>query len=442
MTAISVIGIVIALIFCNYSVYRGLGLALAAVFSCFIIWITGGVSISAGWDSAITELEPYLGAMIPIYIFGGILGLFYAKSGAAASLSLACFRPFKNAKNPKVKMLGTIFMFFIMRVLLTLSGIDNMALIVTTVAMVAVMCEELDIPRKYANCLLMISGTIPTFMPGAPTMMNVILPTALPGFTRMSCFVPRLLFMFAFIILSTLMVSSMIRRSKDKGAHYEAIPGMDAGELTDENVKRPFWLLTLVPLVVVYILSVVTAISSWICIMIGCIVAGVLFVPYMKVPEGQKRFGWLINEMNDASIQIPLYYCMDMMLAYAMVSVPGWAALTNWMGTLATVLHPALAYGIVSTLLVPAGVSAVVISANLATEIFIPMGLSAATCGTLLVVSNTVLANLPNSCGMIMQAELTETPLREGYPSIFKTTVLLTGAIMAVATVMAMVGIM
>lgn len=43
---------------------------------------------------------------------------------------------------------------------------------------------------------------------------------------------------------------------------------------------------------------------------------------------------------------------------------------------------------------------------------------------------------------MIMQAELTETPLREGYPSIFKTTVLLTGAIMAVATVMAMVGIM
>lgn len=295
------------------------------MFSCFIIWITGGVSIPAGWDSAITELEPYLGAMIPIYIFGGILGLFYAKSGAAASLSLACFRPFKNAKNPKVKMLGTIFMFFIMRVLLTLSGIDNMALIVTTVAMVAVMCEELDIPRKYANCLLMISGTIPTFMPGAPTMMNVILPTALPGFTRMSCFIPRLLFMFAFIILSTLMVSFMIRRSKDKSEHYEAIPGMDAGELTDANVKRPFWLLTLVPLVVVYILSVVTTISSWICIMLGCIVAGVLFVPYMKVPEGQKRFGWLINEMNDASIQIPLYYCMDMMLAYAMVSVPGWA---------------------------------------------------------------------------------------------------------------------
>lgn len=76
------------------------------------------------------------------------------------------------------------------------------------------------------------------------------------------------------------------------------------------------------------------------------------------------------------------------------------------------------------------------------TDEFLSNDLSAATCGTLLVVSNTVLANLPNSCGMIMQAELTETPLREGYPSIFKTTVLLTGAIMAVATIMAMVGIM
>ena len=441
MEVISVIGIIVAVIFCNYSVYRGLGLALAAVFSCFIIWITGGIGISAGWDAAITELQPYLGAMIPIYIFGGILGLFYSKSGAAASLSLACFRPFQNAKNPTVKMLGTIFMFFVLRLLMALSGIDNMALLVTTVAMVAVMCEDLDIPRKYANCLLMVSGTIPTFLPGAPTMMNVILPTALPGFTRNSCFLPRICFMILFIIGSTLLMTKMIHKSKSKGEHFEQIAAMSNAALSDPNAKRPHWVITLIPLLVVYALSVVTEIASWLCIMIGCIVAGTLFIPYMKAPEGKRKFGWLIGEMNDASIQIPLYYCMDMMLAYAMTSVPGWTTLTGGMTALATMLNPVLAYGIVSTCLVPAGVSALVVSANLANEIFVPMGISAATCGTLLVIANTVFDSLPNSAGLIMQAELTETPLSECYPSIFKTTVLLTGFIMILATLLAAFGV-
>ena len=191
----------------------------------------------------------------------------------------------------------------------------------------------------------------------------------------------------------------------------------------------------------VHTLSVVTEIASWLCIMIGCIVAGTLFIPYMKAPEGKRKFGWLIGEMNDASIQIPLYYCMDMMLAYAMTSVPGWTTLTGGMTALATMLNPVLAYGIVSTCLVPAGVSALVVSANLANEIFVPMGISAATCGTLLVIANTVFDSLPNSAGLIMQAELTETPLSECYPSIFKTIVLLTGFIMILATLLAAFGV-
>lgn len=441
MEVISLIGIVIALVFINYSMYRGLGLPLACIIGTMVIWLTGGTDFQAAWTACMDQTAPTLGRMLPIFMFGAILGFLYTNSGAATSLGLACFRPFKNAKNPNVKMMGTIFMFFVLRFILALSGIDNMALIVTTVALVTVLFQDLDMPRKYCNAFLMVAGTIPTFMPGAPTMLNVILPMFLPGFTANSCFVPRMLFLIIFIVVATLWLYVLCKREKDAGAHFVPAKGMNTGDVNDPNVKRPFWVLTLIPLLLVYVLCSFVGVEAWLGLFCGCIVAGILFIPYIKAPEGSKKFGYLVEEFNRSAIQIPLYYCMSYFPAYAMLSAPGWTLLTSWMTSLAGSLPLALGFGIVSTVLVPVGSSALVINAEIANTIFVPAGLAAGTAGTLLIVANTVFDSLPNSPGMIMQAELTETPMRECYPSIFKTTVILTGGIMILAVVMAMIGI-
>lgn len=441
MEVISLIGIILALVFINYSMYRGLGLPLACIIGTMIIWIFGGMNFGAAWTDAMDQTAPVLGQLLPIYMFGAILGMLYTKSGAAASLGLACFRPFKNAKNPNVKMLGTIFMFFILRFIISLSGIDNMALIVTMVALVTVMFQELDMPRKYCNCFLMVSGTIPTFMPGAPTMLNVMLPMFIPGFTSMSCFWPRMLFLIAFIVVATVWLYTMIKKEMDKGEHYIPAKGMNAGDLNDPNVKRPFWVVTLIPLILVYVLCTFASLDSWLALFIGCVAAAILFIPYMKAPEGCGKLSWLVDEFNASAVQIPLYYIMTFFPAFAMMAAPGWNLLISWMNGLANSLPLALGFGIVSTVLVPVGSSALVINANIANEIFVPAGLAAGTAGTLLIIANTVFDTLPNSPGMVMQAELTETPMRVCYPSIFKTTVLLTLAIMIVATLMATVGI-
>jgi H+/gluconate symporter-like permease len=443
MQVISLLGIIVAIIFVNVAMYRGLGLPLACIFSAMIIWITGGVDIATGYSDAIGETASTFARMCSVFGFGAILGMLYAKSGAAASLGLAFFSPFKKVKNQNVKMLGTIFMFFVMRFVLALSGIDNMALIVTTVALVTVLFSDLDMPRKYANAMLMCAGTIPTFMPGAPTMLNVILPTFLPGFTAMSCFVPRMLFLIIFICLASLWLFVMIKKDMDKGEHYVPAKGMDIGDLNDPNVKRPFWVLTLLPLILVYVLCSFASMDAWLALFIGCILAGILFIPYIRVPEGRGKFGYMVEQMNDSYIQIPLYYNLTYLPAYAMMAVPGWTLLTNWMNSLAASSAPLpLTFGLVCTILVPVGSSALVINANIASEIFVPAGLAAGTAGSLLIVANTVLDTLPNSPGMIMQADLTETPLRVCYPSIFKTTVVLTFGIMLLAVLFACIGLM
>lgn len=442
MEVISLIGIVIALVFINYSMYRGLGLPLACVIGTMVIWLSGGTGFQAGWADCMNATAPTLGRMLPIFMFGAILGFLYTNSGAATSLGLACFRPFKNVKNHDIKMLGTIFMFFVLRFILALSGIDNMALIVTVVALATVLFQDLDLPRKYCNAFLMVAGTIPTFMPGAPTMLNVILPMFLPGFTATSCFVPRMLFLLIFIVVATIWLYALCKKDKKNGAHFVPAHGMNTGDVNDPNVKRPFWVLTLIPLLLVYILCTVVGWEAWLGLFCGCIAASILFIPYIKAPEGTKKFGWLVGQFNRSAVQIPLYYTMSYFPAYAMLAAPGWTLLTAWMSSLANSLPLALGFGIVSTVLVPVGSSALVINAEIANTIFVPAGLAAGTAGTLLIVANTVFDSLPNSPGMIMQAELTETSMRECYPSIFKTTVLLTGGIMVLATVLAMIGIL
>lgn len=441
MEVISLIGIVIAVVFINYATYRGLGLPLACLLGAMVIWISGGMDFQTSFTAAMEQTTPIMGAMLPIFMFGAILGLLYNKSGAIASLGLACLRPFKNVKNPNVQMLGSIFMFFILRTVVSLSGINPMALIVTMVGLVTVLFQDLDIPRKYCNCFLVVSTTIATYIPGAPNSPNVLLTQLIPGWTLNTCFIPRLLFMIIFIVGATFWLFVMIKRDKDKGAHFVPAKGMSTGDLNDPNVKRPFWVLTLIPLVLVYVLCSFVKMQAWLALFLGCIVAGILFIPYMKAPEGQGKFGWLVKEISASAVQIPLYYLMAYFPAGAIMASPGWALLNSWMGSLASSLPLALGFGIVATILVPVGSAATYITTSIANQIFIPAGLAVGTAGTLLLNANCVFDTLPNSPGMIMQADLTETPMKECYPSIFKTTVILTMGIMILAVLMAMVGI-
>lgn len=438
---ISLIGIIIAVVFVCYSVYRGLGLPLASIISGVFIWVTSGINIQEGWTSAINQCAPIMGRMAPIFIFGSILGMFYAESGAAASLGLALFTPFKNVGNPTTKRIGTLFMFFLLRVLLGLSGIDNMAVMVTMVALVTVLFQELDMPRRYCNCVLMVAGTIATFLPSVPSMLNVILPDFLPGFTANSLVVPRALFCLIFIAGSVFWLNAMVSRDLARGEHFELGGGMSTGNLTDPDAKRPFWVVTLIPILVIFVLYNFVKLEAWSSLAVGTVVAGVLFIPYIKAEENKNKFGYMVGKINKAAITVPLYYNLTYITANAILISSGYALLTEWMKSLAGAMPLPLGFGIVSTLLVPIGSAALLINAEIANTIFVPAGLSAATAGTLLIVANTVFDSLPNNPGMIMQSDLTATPMKECYPAIFKTTVLLTGAIMVLAVIMAAIGI-
>lgn len=438
---VSLIGIVIAVAFQCWAVYKGLGLPMATLISCVIVWVSGGADIQAGYSAAAEVFTGTIGTMLPLFMFGTILGWIYVESGAIASLGRAFFGPVKKIQNPTARRIGLLFAFFIIRFIIGLSGIDNMAIMVFMVALVTVLFREMDAPRKYANCCLMVAGTISTFMPSVPTMLNEIVPMFLPGYTANTQAGVRWIFCIVFVVGSVIWLNSMIAKDMAKGERFIAAKGMDVGDLDDDTIKRPHWILTLLPVVLIYVLYNFCGFEGWTSLATGTILACLMFYRYLRAPEGRKLFGYFIEQTNSAAVRIPLHYMIGYALATSITTSVGWELLNVWMNNLATAINPAVGFGIVSFILVPIGASAMMINCTLAAEVFVPAGLSLASAGTLLIVAQTVLDTLPNSPGMIMQAELTETPMKVCYPPIFKTTVLLTGGIYIVNIVLAAVGI-
>ncbi len=442
MAIFSLICIVIAMVFMNYAIYRGLGLPLTCMIASIFICFTSGINLTEGWDIALETVTPMFGTYVTLYMFGSMLGMLYTESGAAAALGLALIKPFKNVKNPNVKRIGSLFMFFILRVLLALAGLDNMAIMVTMVALVTVLAQELDMPRRYCNAVLMIAGTIQFYMPAVPTMLNVILPRLLDGFTPYSHMIPRICFGVIFIVACVLWLNQMIGKAQSKGEHFVLGGAMNVGDLEDEDVKRPFWLITLIPILSIWAIYNFVGLDAWICMMIGCVIAGVLFIPYIKKDEGKSKFATMVDKCNTSSIRIPLYMALSYAPAAILVTATGYILLLSWMEVLASFIPPALVYSVLIVAVAPLGSAAVQVGANTAINVFIPAGMSVSTCGLLIIISNTVLDTVPNNPGMVMQAELTGVSMKECYPPIFKCTVVVTGCIMAVACIMACIGIL
>ena len=120
---------------------------------------------------------------------------------------------------------------------------------------------------------------------------------------------------------------------------------------------------------------------------------------------------------------------------------PAYELILAGANAIATALPLSLGFGILAVILVVMGNSCTIVLTSLANTIFMPAGLSLTSVSLLMIVGNTVFDTLPNSPFLVAQAELLDSPMPESYPPIFKTTVLLTSAMMVLAIIMAAVGI-
>ena len=434
---VGIIGIILAIVLMNVLIYKGLNVVLAAVLVTFVIILTSGMPISDSWDTAVQGVGSLLAVLGPIIMFGAVMGVLYTKSGAAAKLANWLTKPFVNSESVSKKIVGGLAMFLILRVIFGLAGIDNMAIMYTMLAIAAGIFAKLDIPRKYLNALLMIAGTVGTLVPGAPMQVAIMAEQFIPGFDNSKSLVFRTLLLAIYVVGAVAIMYYLIMRDKKKGLHYEGGPlDFDESDLS----HTPNVITTFIPVLIVYIFYNFVNLPAWFALLLGTLSAAALFGPYLPKENGKNRVLTIIDTMNGGVFLVPIAILFSMMPGFVMSSSPAYNVMIE--GIAAIPIPAAIGMLIISVIIVGvAGNASPVLIGAVATATFIPAGLSPQAAGLILIASSVVLDTLPNSLGIITQCEITDCTMKECYPSIFRTTVLLTAIVALITALVAMTGI-
>ena len=210
----------------------------------------------------------------------------------------------------------------------------------------------------------------------------------------------------------------------------------------DTQEKCPNVILTLIPLVVIYVLFAILKLDAWLALIIGCAVALLCLGWFIKGrrPE-EKKGAAILGVLNEGAFKLPLAICGCMLFGIVMTFTDAWTNIQNWLGTLP--VHPAILMAILAiiiTLATGTQGAAPILGAVFA-SVCLPAGLSAGAAGIIILVGYVCLDTVPNNIGLIMQCDLTDTTVKATYPSVFKTTVALSLGIAVVVTVLSIVGV-
>ncbi|MGI5971186.1 MAG: hypothetical protein ACOX7P_05625 [Oscillospiraceae bacterium] len=434
---VGMIGIVAAFILLNYLVYKGLNVVLTATLVTLLIIVTSGLPILETWNIGMNSIGMILGLLGPVIMFGAVLGIFYTKSGAATSLANTLMKPFAKSKSEKVRILGCLGMFLIIRIIIGLAGIDNLAIMYTMLAICAGMVADINAPRKYINALLMIAGTCGTLVPGAPMSLLITIEEYIPGFDNSKTLLLRAIFLIVYVVVCVAILYRMIKKDKDNGLGY------DPGPLSLPDVssqKLPHVVLTVLPIIAVYVLYNFLHIDAWASLLIGIVVAMICFGAYIPKENGKGRFATIINTANSGVFLVPIGILFSMLPGFIMAQSPAYNALIEAMCSMP--IPSAFGLLIIAILLVGiAGMSAVILLGGVTMSVFVPQGLTPQACGLIILFANTVLDTLPNNLGIITQCEIMDCSMKECYPSIFRTTVIATCALSIVVAIFGLIGV-
>lgn len=436
---LAVLGIIVAIVFMSWSIYKGLNPIIAAVISAFIIMLSDGLPIQETWSSAMTGVGGMLGALAPIIIFGGVLGVLYAESGAATSLGMLLMIPARKCKNRTAQIVVVLTLFLLVRAIMGLSGIDANALMVPFAALGVAIFAEFNLPTRYIVCLSIVGSSIANVLPAAPNLYNTLMESCIEGYSASEAMVLRMGLVLLFIALVVLILTRNILTDLKHGIAFTEGP-LAAADLSSD-IKRPHWITTFIPILVIFITYNFCGFESWSSLLLGTVVAAALFGPYLPRQEGKSRFSVFLRTIDRGTMIIPLQLMTVMLASQVMALSSGLTTITD--GLLSTILPAGIVLLIISILLMGFGGSAASVTiGSLCTSTFIPLGLSPLACGVIAIWSSTVFDTLPNNTGIILTCDMVGSNMKEAYPCIFKTTVLLTAGLSLLVTLLAMVGLL
>lgn len=422
------VGFVFLVVLCLLNV----NVMLASFAAALAVTLCAGLPFTDSLVSVFfTRFGSITGSLFPMFLFGAILAKLYTNSGAASAIAdTVCTTLFKRSKTEKQKYALGFLSVILASAILCYGGINAAVALIAIYPIAIGIFERAGIPKRFI--MGAICGGAFTFAlsgPGSPQPTNVV---AMAIGTSSYCgLVAGIIGILVEIGVMLLVFTKMCVKATSMGETF--VPG-PKDVFTDTNQKKPGFLLSVIPILVLLVVFNLFKVNISLAILLTAAVSVVVFFPKL----GGKKVMESINEGAVSSL-IPIG---------AIAGVNGFAAVVQAVPEYQQMIDGMLSASIPPVLLLVLCIAFICMmtgGSTTGTQIALPiitpaltkLGLSLPFIHRVGTFAATMLDSLPNSGAVIMAVGLADLKMKDGYPPVFVSTVLATTfGTMAVAVVM------
>lgn len=253
---------------------------LAAILAC----LTGGIPVFKGvTETYMSGVTGFFLSYFFIFLLGNIFGNIYQNSGAAAKIGAIISRKFGAKHCMLACMLSAA--------ILSYGGINSFVIIFSVYPIALKLFEEADLPTYLLPGI--VCGGMWTFAmtgPFTPQIPNVVSMQYL-GTPSYAGLLPGIAGAVTMVILILLYMNHQGKKAHLNGEHFEWPEGV---KRVDEDKDAPNGIISIIPLALVLLIFNLTELHIVICLLIGIIVALILFWNHLPKAE-------MLNMFNSAA---------------------------------------------------------------------------------------------------------------------------------------------
>lgn len=424
---IGLIGILIGIVVLNWLSFKGWSMCYIAVLAALIVAVFNLMNPQGAYvEVFMSGAANILITLYPILLTGSLFAAVFTMSGAPITIAKGLLHLFARNGMQGTRgcwvVPGVSIVFF---ALMVFGGVDPMAVQIAILPVIISLLRECDLTRKGIPLLLMGAYSVGA-MPYSPHILNIIPQSILktgPG----AFAIPGIVSGILGLLLCLLYSSHYFARMKKRGETFTHMP---SDPDFDSDATRPNMLLSLLPLVIIFLLFNVAKLHVSLCLLI----ATLLSIPLYWV--------WLRQEAADMGMLEALKAHLNKAvatsggIALSICSVVGFATVIQNTDVFSTLINLLVENGGTSIfmaafiIIICAGITAnfiagVQVGLSVMSEKFLSAGISAAALHRIAGAAAQTLDSLPISAGVVLAHQISGVRLKDGYAPVAVVSILI-----------------
>ena len=354
-------------------------------------------------------------ALFPAIFSGSLLAQVFSRSGAVITIADKMANAmFKEGSSQTRKYISAILALIAVSGIVCYCGMNSLVTLIATYPIALRIMERADIPKRFVMGILTCGVyTFAMTGPGSAEIVNILAMQIL-GTPSYSGFYGGIVAIIVEIIVTTSLLTLMIKNDVKRGARFEYGP---KDLLPIEDKPRPGFMKAFAPLLLLLLLFNFFALDIFTATMISWMVSVILFYPYL-------------GGMSELKESVSIGGKMAFIPTGSVASIVGFTAVVQTLPEFQSMIDG------IFNLNVPVGfililsvclIAAITGSSSSSIRIAVPLvlercqkaGLSLAYIHRVSCFASSIIDELPWSSAVVINMEIADLKLKDGYPPIF-----------------------